>query len=317
MREPEFVFIVGIGRSGTSLLQNMLNAHTEICFLPENSFLRRYVASDWFDSRLRDRGAQELANELASDVAFKRLRISAGTLRETLESAQGATGAGFFSEVAKGFAAGKGACRFIGDKDPRLIEYLPMVHSDFPGARVIHIYRDPRDVVLSKTKADWSRDRSLLVNLFAGRVQWNLVRRTGSALFAARFYELAYESLISSPQDELSKLCGFLGVEYEDGMLMPGEGGRVLVADDEMSWKKESLGPVLRENAKKWQTGLSPKQIVLTETIARRMIEETDYEVSASRGALNGLEKAWIAVQSVVVSLLEPVYCWYRTWQQR
>ena len=38
------VLVCGIGRSGTSLLQSMLNAHHDLCFPPETHFFRRFVA---------------------------------------------------------------------------------------------------------------------------------------------------------------------------------------------------------------------------------------------------------------------------------
>ena len=40
---PKKIFIVGVGRSGTSLLQSMFASHPEVKFIPETAFIRRYV----------------------------------------------------------------------------------------------------------------------------------------------------------------------------------------------------------------------------------------------------------------------------------
>lgn len=317
MKTPKFVFVVGIGRSGTSLLQNMLNAHQQICFLPENSFLRRYLASGRFDSQLKSMGAHGLASELASDVAFKRIAMSPIELGKMLERPDGVSAAGLFRVVARAFLNRYGSFKYAADKDPRLVEFLPTLHVHFPDAKVIHIYRDPRDVVLSKTKAEWSKGRPLIVNLFSGRVQWSLVRRNGRSLFGSNFHELAYEDLIRTPRSEMAKICEFLGLDFESEVLTPSAGGRALVADDELSWKSKSLGPILSDNTEKWRKALPPAHIALTEAIARRMMVEARYQQSNSIASLSALARISVLAQSVIVSLVEPAYCWYRTWTQR
>lgn len=316
MSTVDIVFIVGIGRSGTSLLQNMLNAHSDVCFLPENSFLRRYVASGKYDKRLQRVGVRVFSEELAADEAFGRLRLSPDRLADILESEDGGSGERFFSQAMREFVRGDGSYKFIGDKDPRLIEFLPMLHVNFPNARIIHIYRDPRDVALSKTKAKWSRDRSFLANLFAGRVQWTLVSRSGSVLFGPRFHEVSYEELIAAPQDVLTRLCSFLGLEFDVRMLSPGMGGRDLVADDEMSWKRKSLGPILADNTGKWRTGLSPVQIALAEAVTGKMMADLGYKVSLAASSLNVFQRSGVFLRTLVVSMAEPAYCWYRIWKQ-
>ena len=313
----DFIFVVGIGRSGTSLLQNMLNAHSEICFLPENSFLRRYLASGLFDSRLKSSGANSLAAELASDIAFKRIGMSADELEGVLNSQNGQSGAAFFRSVASSYAGQDGQYSYLGDKDPRLIEFLPLLHANFPNARIIHIYRDPRDVALSKMKAEWSSGRAAIANLFAGRAQWSLVGRNGRALFGSNFHELSYENLVNLPKAEMVKVCEFLDIDFVTEMLDPASGGRTLVAEDEMPWKHKSLGPVLSTNTEKWRSGLSPEQVALTESVNRRLMRDAGYGFSESFGTLSALGKCRVLAQSAIVSLIEPLYCRYRMWSQR
>ena len=250
------------------------------------------------------------------DTTFARIGLSADEIKSLLGDPGEASGDRFFQRVMIDYTSSKGTYRYIGDKDPRLIEFLPMLAASFPGAWVIHIYRDPRDVVLSKIKAEWSKDRPFLANLFAGRVQWSLVRRTGKRLFRDRFHELAYEDLISGPQDVLEHICDLLGLPFEPAMLSPPRGGKVLVADDEMPWKKKSLGPVLKHNTEKWRRSLSPYRIVLTEAVCKPMMKEAGYSPAAVDGLVSLPQKIGVALQSKIIFMLDAPYCWYRIWKQ-
>jgi len=68
------IFIVGVGRSGTSLLQSMLNAHPEIVSTPETHFLRKYVFPNLNEDKVVD--AKDFFLELDRDNHFKRIPIS-------------------------------------------------------------------------------------------------------------------------------------------------------------------------------------------------------------------------------------------------
>ena len=65
MSTKNYVFILGIGRSGTSLLQSMLDSHSKIKFLKENQFLRKVLYGkkniEWFIENRKDRLKFKLA----------------------------------------------------------------------------------------------------------------------------------------------------------------------------------------------------------------------------------------------------------------
>jgi hypothetical protein len=62
--KEKFVFIVGVGRSGTSLLHSMLNAHTRVCFPPEINFIRRFLATPQLEETLRQQGVDAVVHLL-------------------------------------------------------------------------------------------------------------------------------------------------------------------------------------------------------------------------------------------------------------
>ena len=71
---PQKLFIVGVGRSGTTLLQSMLNSHPEICFTPETHFFKRYIAPNI--SNTKGISKQKLQALLQADKYFSRLEVS-------------------------------------------------------------------------------------------------------------------------------------------------------------------------------------------------------------------------------------------------
>ena len=70
------IFIVGVGRSGTSLLQSMLHAHPYISFLPETHFFRHYVARPKSLCGHEWAGAEAFRSTLADNEEYQRAGIS-------------------------------------------------------------------------------------------------------------------------------------------------------------------------------------------------------------------------------------------------
>lgn len=167
----------------------------------------------------------------------------------------------------------------IGDKDPRLVEYLPLLAALFPQeVYVIHIVRDPRDVLVSKIKAGWSERRNWRVNLAASRVQLAAADRDGTTIFGTRWIELRYEDLLSDPVRELQRITDAIGIEYSEQMLQFSDAAQRLSGGSIEEWKKETLGPLLSQNYGKWRSSLDHRQIDAVEGAMGRWIKRYGYE---------------------------------------
>ena len=78
------LFIVGVGRSGTTLLQSMLNAHPEICFTPETHFVKRYLVPHLSGNKCFSKA--NLIQSLAEDKYFSRLDVPLNDVIEKLDT---------------------------------------------------------------------------------------------------------------------------------------------------------------------------------------------------------------------------------------
>jgi hypothetical protein len=200
--------------------------------------------------------------------------IKARTWFDALNGA--ADPASVFAALARHDAGVAGTPGMIwGDKSPSYIRSIPILNGLFPPARFIHIVRDVRDYAMSLRRA-FGKDMLRASQRWADDVAG--ARMAGLAI-GDRYTEVRYEDLISNPQEELKKLCGFIGCDYTDGMTQlsvpaereadhqrgAGTGKRVIVSDNSEKWRRD-LDPELRRSI---------------ETIACNTLRDCGYEVPA------------------------------------
>lgn len=240
------IFIVGVGRSGTSLLQSMLNAHSKISFPPETHYVKNYL------SKCIDYA--ELKEKICQDQFLKNLDID---LSEAYKSSSGLVE--FYEKILTSYSKKKKTV-FIGDKDPNNIEYLKVLNKYFPNSVIVHIYRDPRSVVSSRRKAEWSRDKPLWQHLLAYKAQLNYYLSVKNKIKCVCI-DIKYEDLLASPQKELEKILSQLGLEFEASMLNYFEQANQVVKGREISWKENLYKPIQQHKIDSWKSSLS-KSIV-------------------------------------------------------
>lgn len=314
----QFLYIVGVGRSGTSLLQAMLNAHPHVCFPPETAFLRRFVARRRLDQLFIKGGARAVADHLKQDRLVSRLNLTESEIDELVERYEDKRSSSkIYWQTLQTYARKQNGVRWIGDKDPRSIEYLRVIARHFPNALVLHIIRDPRDVLNSKKRAKWSSGRPTWQYVFANRVQIKMARSDGPALFGGRYIEISYEELLARPGEVLESLCERMALSFDDRMLEFARTGRQIVAEDELAWKKEVLGPLLQDNVGKWKDALSAWEVELTERACSALFGEGRYPREPRTGDLGLIGRLSCALTCLVVSALDPLYRGWRRCQHR
>lgn len=287
------VLICGVGRSGTSLLHSMLNAHPALAFPPETHFFRRYVAPRRARARFERGRVQDFAARLAQDEDFTRVDLAAHEL--LAPERDGALDlARVFERLLARVAAREGKLR-VGDKDPRNIDHLDALAAAFPGAFVLHVIRDPREVLLSRTRAAWSRGRPWWQHALLAEDQLRRGRASGAQRFGARYLEVRYEDLVSAPEATLRRVAAHIDVDYAESMLDFGASAASLIDGRERAWKKETLGPLLGDNIEKWRTNLSATQIRFVERVSVEAFERLNYQRSTP--AVDGMaQRCCIAV---------------------
>ena len=304
------VFVVGVGRSGTSLVQSMLAAHSQLAFPPETQFVRRYVGRGRLARRHARGGVAAVRAVLEADDRVRRLRLDLRAVLARYQEGAPFSEADLYETLLTRYARTHGK-PWVGDKDPRGVEFLPLLARHWPDAHVVHVIRDPRDVLASRKKAAWPRQRSPVAHVFVTRVQLRAGRRAGPRFYGPRYHEVVYEALLADPETVLRRLTKRIGLPYEEGMLEFGDAAKALVADEELAWKRETLGPLLTGNNGKWRRELPDWQAALAERVCREGVRVVMRELppapETARAA--GLR---VRVLALVLAVLEWPYRLYR-----
>ena len=292
----KLLFVLGVGRSGTTLLQSMLASHMSVVALPETGFLRRHVLSG--SSHQEDWRSDQRLDRLSPD------------LRSAVWSSRPETPDSFYRSMVRQAAQTATDAAYVLDKDPRLIEYVPDLFAAFPDAQVLHIVRDPRDVLLSKGSASWSSHRPWWFNLAVGTMQINDVERGLSQSQRWRVQTIRYEDLLSQPEAILRRLTTALALDFDANMTAFAEAGQRLVSEDERTWKRHVGGPLLTDNTGKWRNGLSGLQIEVCDRVLQRAMRRYHYEPHAHRSPWRGFIAGIVAlvVRSASILLRLPVF---------
>jgi LPS sulfotransferase NodH len=262
------VFIVGMPRSGTTLLSTMLDAHSDLSISPETHFFTKCpVATHGLSPWVRDEAFRFLENQ--SGVQDMALPEEVWT---ALRDSAGSAPSDVFAALLRAYADRAGAS-VSGEKTPDHLAHVPEMAERFPGARFVAITRDPRDVYLSQKPMTWNRD-TIVETAWTWRRYAKQVQTYRSA-FAGRFYDLRYEDLLARPADELAALCTFLGVPFETGML-----AFYKKADDALSaepWKRNTRRPLDPSNREVWRVRLPPARRWIIQAVASSAMQAFGY----------------------------------------
>lgn len=299
---PSPVFVLGSGRSGTTLVRLMLTAHPSIGIPPEGTFMMDLYRRWYRGGRPINEPVESFCDAVMSSDRFGEWKIDRDNLLARLTAVNPKTYANLVDAVYVEYLATLDANKSRwGDKNIDYVLELPRVIRLFPDARIIHVIRDGRDVLASYKNVKFGPKGALGVAMFwRKRVQTG--RRVGRTLGATRYYELQYERLVAHPEDECRRVCAFLDEAFDPQMLNFHELNREkeLVPAHRLQWHANTLKPVTTARTGRWREQLSPSEVRTFETIAGEALREFGYEplhepaTPAQKAALIGAWSAWL-----------------------
>jgi hypothetical protein len=210
-------FIVGCSRSGTTLLQALLDAHPRLAIPPESHIYNRFgdifhTYGDFAVSANRCRFIQDMLQD--AYIQRWELKASAAEIDSTVTTP---TRAGIVRAMFENYARSKNAARW-GDKTPEHIRHLETIRHDFPDVRLIHLIRDGRDTAEAMRRMIWTP----VTAVGLGR-EWS--REVTYWLdFCERFgtentLVVRFEDMMTDPSQVLGRILEFLGESFVDTSL--------------------------------------------------------------------------------------------------
>jgi hypothetical protein len=320
------LFVTGASRSGTTMLARMLGSHSAIMAFNE----MHYFGAEC-DPYANDREVSALKlTDLAATLLVRQTRGLWGGRPSDVEhawaeqlvhdlSGHERTPAGLFAAVLRRLAddAGKSiAC----EQTPRNIFYAKQLLDLYPNAHIIHIVRDPR-AVLASQKNRWQLKRLgahhlPLSEMIRNRVNYHpytmgklWAKATDEALALAghpRFLMVRFEDLAADAKGSASRLCSFLGLQFEPGMLdIPRWGSSNLASSEQTGVSSEVVN--------KWRESLSRGELRICERTTQRQMQRLGYtpEFLGPENAVSSLPSLIAYPLHVVgVVALNPVRAW-------
>jgi hypothetical protein len=303
-----FLFACGVPRSGTTLLQRMLNSHPELAVANDSHFIPRALElTDKSLLNVAESGqpiplTDELVNSIRRYHRFWRLGLSATNFEAVREQATTYQQlvAGLYACHAKD--SGK---KLAGEKTPDYVRRLSLLNGLFPSAKLIHLVRDGRNVALSLLQ--WATPRK-----GPGRIEmweehpvavcalwwkWMVLesRRQAAEIDEAALIEISYEELVADPEKSMRDLCGFLDLKFSPQMTEFHKGKSK--TDSSLSAKKAWLAP--QSGLRNWAADMEPAELELFEALAGDALHAFGYPVhhsgfsSQTKEIAHGCETWW------------------------
>ena len=288
----KYVFIGGMGRSGTSLLRSMLDSHPQIASGPEFDLLPEIARLYRLFQEKREAG--RIDDYLTSQEIIRLFR-------------------GLIQGALSGYARRKGKT-ILAEKSPINIQCFDTLAEIMPEAKFIHMIRDGRDVVCSHLKVGRRyKDQGMnvqsveLVSIYHAAKQWSQTVQVGMQ-FCARISQLhqpspcltiKYEDLVLYPERTLRQITDFLDVEFHPAMLEHHKHPHDVKIDNLWYTHQEFWRPISQDSIGRWRQEWELWQRLLFAAAGEETLESLGYE-SGPEWILDGLNGSVDALNTIM-----------------
>jgi len=299
MQNP--IFIVGLHRTGSSLLTNIFRSNPNILIFEEMHFLSpwrkdfRHIYKKYAKGNLSAESAKSLVELFFSknkkhgmDTPFwKYFERNPGEkklkdmLTSNLSNSNNSLENIFKTIIEKTtFYRGYERCCV---KFPMYISFAPQLLKWYSDSKIIHITRDPRAILVSKKndpggilrRYNWNPIVSFLLRrimLFYVFIQFFWASKVHSRLKSQKNYFLVkYEELLNNPLFTIQKLCEFTNTKFDDRMSNPKRGQYSSITGE----RKGGFDP---NSAIRWKNEILPFENKLMAYLTKSSMKRFDYQ---------------------------------------
>lgn len=220
-KSPDIAFLIGMGRSGTTLLTNILNSNPEVIATPENEFLlftyQSFLKADFKKEKTVRKFIDIFGLNFNKVISIWQPNIK--NLQKDISLLPIKT----FPYICKSvylnypFIKDKIKIKCIVDKNPSYSLHIDKIANIYPDAKYIVITRNFKDNILSRKK--YAQNKNSIYDL---AVAWNFYY---SKIFKSlhknnlNYHLIKYEDLVTDTHTTLLNLCKYLNIDYTEDML--------------------------------------------------------------------------------------------------
>ena len=290
---PPVPFIVGVGRSGTTMLRLMLDSHPQLTIPPETHFV-----PDLIDAIEAGAGPEQAVEVMQSVRQWGDLHIEPAEAVARFRALDDFNPGDALRAFYAIYAERQGKPRW-GEKTPAYVRNMRKIEKALPEARFIHVIRDGRDVALSR----WKRTLGDGEKAPAGQVAEGWQRRIRRAQKQGRrldhYLELRYEDLVTDTEPNLRRISEFLELEWDPVMLrfyeraadrmsemardLPAsEGKPTRPGDERMQAHAMTQKPPDPSAMYRWKERMDAEDVAAFDAAAGELLAELGYEVGTA-----------------------------------
>ncbi len=286
-------FVVGVNRSGTTLLRMMLDAHPQLTVPPETHFLPELIE----EAESGSPTPESLLATITKQREWGDFGLSEEELLERFEAIEPLNAGEAIRSFYEAYAERVGKPRW-GEKTPIYVKSMRKIERALPEARFVHVIRDGRDVALS------IRDRAVKehpLEQIAERWVRRIERAREQAKRLANYEEIRYEALILDTERTLREVLDFYELPWDDAVLdyhqhsaerleemkraLPDDGKRTtLSVERRMATHARTTEKPDPKRVSRWRESMSREDRALFESIAGPLLVELGYQVGDGPG---------------------------------
>jgi hypothetical protein len=285
---PPAPFVVGVGRSGTTLLRLMLDAHPDLAMPPETGFIPELIKA----ARPDDATPEQLLEALTSHRKWGDFPMEPEELLVRWRGLNRITPRGAVRSFYELYAEKQGKPRW-GDKTPGYTMEMRKISRVLPEARFVHVIRDGRAVALSRMKTLALRPTEM--ENVARRWRRRLLKAQRQGARLEHYLEIRYETLVREPEPTLRRVAEFAELPWDSAMLefherseerlseldrdIPAWGKKLpRSAESRMALHQQTTKPLDPARIDRWRDELSAEDVATFERVAGDVLVELGYE---------------------------------------
>ena len=288
---PPMPMIVGAPRSGTTLLRFMLDAHPALAIPPETGFVAACAQLKGRGESLRQRFLATVLNFPPDAPGWSDFQIAEEDFRARVSEIEPFTVAAGLRAFYQLYASrcGKPRC---GDKTPMYCLHLAAIEKILPEAHFLHLIRDGRDTALSLRPMWFSPGGDIRTLATYWREAVTTARAQGAR--CRHYIEVRYEDLVLRPAEVLARVCDFLDLSFDGGMLNYYEraakrleehrgrtrpdGTTVVTRQQRLQQQEQTTRPPNPSRVFAWRQAMSQAERAQFEVVAGDLLRELRYD---------------------------------------
>ncbi len=253
-KEMKRIFIVGIARSGTTLLQSIVGSHEDICTFPETHFFSNTIPKQYalrLIHKIKPQH-QELVKSFFDKNSFQGYSTYHGKPRNMNQWTQ------YLTKQLDCIAEGKNQSIWL-EKTPMHLYYIDLIEKNVENCFFIHTVREPKSTIaalydVSKKHPQAFQQSSLFKAIERYKREMTISQ---SYLDRKNHLHVFYEDVVKTPKVVAKKVCKFLELPYSDNILNFQTGVDEMIEKDE-TWKSNNSKELLLKD--KLNERLTPEE---------------------------------------------------------